>query len=246
MNVAAVLLAFLAAPLLVSAESPPTVRIGTAGDYPPFNYVDEDGALQGFDVDIARALCERLDLRCEWVLYDWQVLIPALLAHEIDAIAASVSITAQRRELLSFSDRYYSNLVRWVAARGSGFDPGDLSGSTVGALRATIAADWLEEHAEGAQVELYSTPGDALDALVRGRIDAFLGDGVGHHAWLQTDNGAGFELVGDGDRLDEGIGIAVRHDDSAWLQPVNDALQVMLADGTYAEINARYFQFSIY
>ena len=246
MKVAAVVLSMLAAPLLIPAESPPTVRIGTDGDYPPFNYVDEHGALQGFDVDIAQALCERLDLRCEWALYDWQELIPALLAHEIDAIAASVSITAQRRELVSFSDRYYSNLVRWVAARGSGFDPGDLSGSTVAAMRATIAADWLEEHAEGAQVELYTTPGDAFDALVRGRIDAFLGDGLGHHAWLQTDDGAGFELVGDGYRLDEGIGIVVHHDDSAWLQPVNDALQAMLADGTYDEISARYFPFSIY
>ncbi len=64
--------------------------------------------------------------------------------------------------------------------------------------------------------------------------------------WLLTDDGAEFELVGDGYRLDEGIGITVRHDDHAWLQPVNDALQAMLADGTYAEINARYSPFSIY
>ena len=246
MIVAAVLLALLAAPLMASAESLTTVRIGTDGDYPPFNYVDGDGELQGFDVDIARVLCDRLNLHCEWAQYDWQELIPALQAHEIDAIAASLSITAERRELVSFSDRYYSNLVRWMAARGSRFDPGDLAGRTVGAMRATIAADWLEEHAEGAQVELYATPGDGFEALVRGRIEAFLGDGLGHHAWLKTDAGMDFEIVGDGYRLDEGIGIAVRHDDSAWLQPVNEALQAIITDGTYAAINARYFPFSIY
>ena len=156
------------------------------------------------------AACRRPVESQPWVLYDWQDLFPALQGHEIDAIAASVSITAQRRELVSFSDRYYSNLVRWVAARGSGFDPGALSGQTVGSMRATIAADWLKEHAEGAQVELYATPGDAFDALVRGRIDAFLGDGLGHHAWLQTEADTGFELVGDGYRLDEGIGIVGR------------------------------------
>ena len=225
---------------------PAALRIGSEGYYPPFNYIDESGVLKGFDIDIALALCQRMEVDCELVAQDWDGIIPALLAGEYDAIVASMSITEERRQVVSFTDKYYSNLVRFVAAKDTAFDPGDLTGRNVGAQRATVAASWLEENAAGARVRLYDTQENVFLDLAAGRLDAVFADGLVLYEWLQTDAGAEFTLVGDGYRLDEGIGIAVRQEDEALRQRLNAALAAILADGTYAEINARYFPFSIY
>ncbi len=241
---AALVLALCAATPALAAEK---LRIATTGGYPPFNYADEAGEMTGFDVDIARALCAELDAECEIVLEEWERLIPELRAGSFDAIAASMSITEERRRLVSFTDRYYSNVVRFVAREGSGFDPADAAGKTIGAARATIASDWLEANLAGtAVVKLYTGQQELHEDLVVGRLDAMFGDGLGSYAWLQGPEGTGFGFVGEGYRLDEGIGIAVRHEDASLLSRLNGALEAILANGTYERINARYFPFSIY
>ena len=241
---AALVLALLAATPTLAAEK---LRIATTGGYPPFTYVEDGGEFAGFDVDIARALCAELGAECEVVLEEWERLIPELRAGSFDAVAASMSITEKRRKLVSFTDRYYSNVVRFVARKGSGFDPADAASKTIGAARATIASDWLEANLAGtATIELYAEQEELNGALVAGRLDAMFGDGLGFYAWLQGPEGAGFEFVGEGYRLDEGIGIAVRHEDASLLSRLNRALEAILANGTYERINARYFPFSIY
>ena len=240
----ALLLALLAATPTLAAEK---LRIATTGDYPPFNHVDDAGEIAGFDVAIARALCTELGVECEIVLEEWERLIPELRAGSFDAIAASMSITGKRRQLVSFTDRYYSNVVRFVAREGSGFDPTDVAGKTIGAARATIASDWLEANLAGrATIKLYAGQRELHGDLVAGRLDAMFGDGLGSYAWLQGPEGAAFEFVGEGYRLDEGIGIAVRHEDTSLLTRLNGALQAILANGAYERINARHFPFSIY
>ncbi len=133
---------------------PNPLRIGSEGAYPPFNVVDQSGQLKGFDIDIALALCERLKVQCKLVAQDWDGIIPALLAGKYDAIVASMSITAERKKVVGFTDKYYSNKVRFVAARDGGFDPEKPAGKTIGAQRATIAASWLEKNAGGARIKL--------------------------------------------------------------------------------------------
>ena len=241
---AALVLALLAATPTLAAER---LRIATTGGYPPFTYVDDAGEVAGFDVDIARALCAELGVECEMVLEEWERLIPELRAGSFDAIAASMSITEKRRELVSFTERYYSNVVRFVARTGSGFDPADAAGTTIGAARATIASDWLEANLAGtATIKLYTGQQELFGDLVAGRLDAMFGDGLGSYAWLQGPESADFAFVGEGYRLDEGIGIAVRHEDASLLQRLNGALEAILANGTYERINARYFPFSIH
>ena len=107
---------------------PDPLRIGSEGAYPPFNVIDPSGQLKGFDIDIALALCERLKVECKLVAQDWDGIIPALLAGKYDAIVASMSITAERKKVVGFTDKYYSNKVRFVAAKDGGFDPGKLAG----------------------------------------------------------------------------------------------------------------------
>ena len=225
---------------------PDPLRIGSEGAYPPFNVIDPSGQLKGFDIDIALALCERLKVECKLVAQDWDGIIPALLAGKYDAIVASMSITAERKKVVGFTDKYYSNKVRFVAAKDGGFDPGKLTGKAIGAQRATIAASWLEKNAGGAKVKLYDTQTNAYLDLAARRLDAIFADGLVLHEWLKTKAGAGFQLVGKAYELDDGIGIAVRKEDDALRQRLNAALAAILADGTYKKINARYFPFSIY
>ena len=87
-----------------------TLRVGTVGDYPPFNYIDDAGELTGFDVDIARALCDEMEVECNFIQEKWAELIISLRAGKFDAIAASMSITERRKRVVSFTDHYYSNV----------------------------------------------------------------------------------------------------------------------------------------
>ena len=245
---AALVLALLtAAPAFGDEAARDTLRVGVDPAYPPFSDIDDADRLVGFDIDIALALCARLEVACAFVRQDWEGLIPALRAGRFDAIVSSMSITGKRRELVAFTERYYSSGVRFVARKDSGFDPEDTSGRIVGAMRATIASDWLEDNrSRFAGIRLYADQGALDRALIEGRVDAVFGDALGFWKWLKSPEGAGFAYAGGTYRLDEGIGIAVRKEDDALRQRLNRAIRAILSDGTYEKINARYFPFSIY
>ncbi len=244
---ALILVLLTAAPAFGDDAAPETLRIGVDPAYPPFSDIDDADRLVGFDIDIALALCARMKAECAFVRQEWEGLIPALLAGRFDAIASSMSITGKRRRLVAFTDRYYSSGVRFVARKGSDFDPEDPAGRTVGAMRATVASDWLEDNrSKFADIRLYADQGALDRALIEGRVDAVFGDALGFWKWLKSPEGAGFAYAGDPYRLDEGIGIAVRKEDETLRRRLNRALRAILADGTHARINAKYFPFGIY
>ncbi|MBC8158624.1 MAG: transporter substrate-binding domain-containing protein, partial [Alphaproteobacteria bacterium] len=150
----------VAAAMLVSgaAVAADKIRMGTEGAYPPFNQIDPSGKLTGFDVDIGNALCEQMKADCTWVTQDWDGIIPGLLAKKYDTIIASMSITDERKEAVDFTERYYSNSLRYVGKKGSGLDINMLKGKSVGAQRATIAGQYLEDNmADKVDIKLYDT-----------------------------------------------------------------------------------------
>ncbi len=230
------------------------VRIGTEGAYPPFNYYDSNKELQGFDVEIAKAICDKMAVKCEFVAQDWDGIIPALLANKYDAIVASMSITEERKKQVDFTDKYYNTPARFIVrkdADNKDVSPEGLKGKTVGAQSATIHANYLEGEYPDSELKLYGTQDEANLDLVAGRLDAVLADSIVLYEWLEkTDDGKCCEFVGepltDPTYFGDGAGIAVRKEDQDLKKMMNDALAAIIEDGTYEKINQKYFPFSIY
>jgi len=230
------------------------VRIGTEGAYPPFNFIDSDGNLQGFDVDIAKALCDAMKLPCEFVVQDWDGIIPGLMAKKYDAIVASMSITEERKKKVDFTNKYYNTPAKFIRKMGSGIEinKDSLKGKSVAVQRATIHENFLRDNYGGVvDIKAYATQDEANMDLVSGRVDLVLADSVALlDGFLNTDNGKGFEFVGPGFTdprwFGDGIGIAVRKDDSDLRDALNKAIAQIRSDGTYQKINAKYFDFDVY
>jgi arginine/ornithine transport system substrate-binding protein len=238
----------------VWAKSWDKVRIGTEGAYPPFNYIDENGKLKGFDIDISKALCEEMGVECEFVQQDWDGLIPGLLAKKFDCIIASMSITEERKEKVDFTKKYYQTPARFVAEEGSDVEISKegLKGKIVGVQRATVSDNFLTDNfGDVVTIKRYATQDEANMDLVSGRVDLVVADSVVLlEGFLNTEAGQGFEFVGPGftdeEWFGEGIGIALRKEDDKLRKMFNKAIKEIRADGTYQEINEKYFDFDVY
>ena len=112
-------LTILLMPAGMAQELPGKLILGTEGAYPPFNYTDANGKVQGFEIDLGNEMCRRLKVECEWVTQDWDGIIPGLLARKYDAIIASLYITDERREKIAFSEKYYKVPARFVVPKDS-------------------------------------------------------------------------------------------------------------------------------
>jgi lysine-arginine-ornithine-binding protein len=229
------------------------VKIATEGAYPPFNSIDSDGKVQGFDVDIGNALCAAADLDCEWVVQDWDGMIPGLLAKKFDVILASMSITEERKQKVAFTNKYYNSGARFVAKKGADFDltPEGLKGKAVGVQRATIHENFLRDTVPDADIRVYATQDEANADMVAGRLDLLLADSVAlDEGFLKTDQGADFAFIGptysDPKWFGEGAGLALRKGDDALRETLNGAIKKIRDDGTYKTIQDKYFTYDIY
>jgi polar amino acid transport system substrate-binding protein len=244
----AVIAAAAIAALSVTAASAQTLKIGSEGAYPPFNTKDTAGNVVGFDIDIAQAICAEMKVTCTVVTQDWDGMIPALVNKKFDFVSASMSITEERQKVVSFTDPYYRNKLQIVAKKGTDLKPTPdvLKTKTIGAQRATIAAEWIEKNiGTGTNVKLYDTQENAWLDLEAGRTDAVLSDVFVAYDWLQSATGKNFEFKGDPVFDDDLIGMAVRKEDKELLAKLNVALKAVIANGTYDTINKKYFPFSI-
>ncbi len=235
------------------AQDKRKVKIGTEGAYPPFNSIAKDGQLVGFDIDIAKALCAAANFECEFVVQDWDGIIPGLIAKKYDAIVASMSITDQRKEVVDFTDKYYATPAKFVAAKGAGFDisPEGLAGMAVGVQRATVSENFVRGEFPEVDVRAYATQDEANADLVSGRLDLVAADAVVLlEGFLNTDAGKDFEFVGpdyfDPKYFGEGIGIAIRKGEDDLRTAFNQGIDKIRADGTYKAINEKYFAFDVY
>lgn len=228
-----------------------TLRIATEGAYPPFNFVDAKGELQGFDVEIAKALCTEMKVECTISAQAWDGIIPGLNAGQYDAIVASMSITPARLEAVNFTKPYYQAGAVLVAPKASDLAPTaeSLAGKSLGVQRASTYAALIDARFPKADVRLYDKVENHNLDLVTGRIDGVVAQRIAMSKWLESDDGAAFEIKGeamlDPEILGLGAGIAVRKDDADLLARLDAALATIKANGVYDEINDRFFPFSM-
>ncbi|MEM7169416.1 MAG: transporter substrate-binding domain-containing protein [Pseudomonadota bacterium] len=238
---------------LPSAKADDVLRVATEGAYPPFNWIDSDGSVKGFDVDMTYALCEKIGRECELVVQDWEGMIPGLLAKKYDIIIASMSITDERKKKVDFTGKYYQTPDRFVARKGSGLEvtAEGLNGKRIGVQRATTQHCYLDKFHSDAEIVLYAVQEDGYSDLASGRIVAYVADGIQiEEALLKSEGGDDFELIGsvldDAGCLGEGAGIALRKGNEELRDQLTQAIQDMRADGTYKSINDKYFSFDVY
>jgi arginine/ornithine transport system substrate-binding protein len=226
------------------------LRVGVEGNYPPFSMIAPDGKLQGFDIDIANAVCAEMKVECTFVQQEFDGIIPALNAKKFDLIVASMTITEARKKSVDFSDPYYDVPSRFVAKQGAFADhsPASLKGKKIVVLRNSPRAAYLAENYKESEVVLAGKETEVYMELAVGRADVAFGSSVvSAEAFLKKPEGKGFAQVGPAIRIGggSGVGIAVRKDDTALVGKINAALKAIKANGTYKKLADKYFDFDI-
>lgn len=227
-----------------------TLRIAVEKDYPPFAFIDESGELRGFDVDVARALCEKMQRDCRISTYPFSDILPALVEGDIDLAVAGMAETEKRREQALFSNAYYRGRSIFVELTGRNLDasPGGARGLTICVQAGSIQEQYLGQHYKEQAVILPLPDFDSvLSCLRQGRADLCLVDGLPAYALLRSSQGSDLELAGEPVAMEGEDGcIAVARPKPELLEAVNAALAQILADGTHERINFRYFSLRIY
>ncbi|WP_112321476.1 transporter substrate-binding domain-containing protein [Oceanibium sediminis] len=234
---------------LGSAVAAQDLKICVEGAYPPFSYTTDSGAVEGFDVDIANALCNEMGVSCELVKTDWDGIIPALLERKCDAIIASMSITEDRKKVIDFTNKYYNTPARFVGREGMTEE--ELSGKTVGVQRGTIHQQFMEAEFPDVSLNLYGSQDEAVLDLLAGRVDALMADSIALlDGFLNTEDGKGYAFFGEPYATPKyhgvGAGIGVRQGEEELRNALSHAIGKIRGTGEYQEINAKYFDFDIY
>lgn len=256
---------------LSAASAQERVTIATEGAYAPWNFSNPDGSLDGFEIELARDLCERMGVECEIVAQDWNGIIPGLTAGRYDAIMAGMSITEEREQVISFAGPYTLSPNGFLVARGSDLEgmagTGErfnldsnadgamaaleeikplLEGKTIGVQGSTTHANFAREYlTDVAEIREYGTTEQHDLDLQAGRIDAVLADAPTLQATLQkpefTDE---FVIVGPGmvgGILGRGVGVGLRQADDELRARFDEAIASATADGTIRELSEKWF-----
>lgn len=218
------------------------VRIASEGAYAPWNYMDDSGKLAGYEIDLGNDLCKRAGLECEWIVNEWDTMIPNLIAGNYDAIMAGMSITDERLESIDFSVAYFPpDPSKFAAAKGAELDFSALKGKKIGVQGGTIQAAYAEEHyQDGNDILSYETGDQSVADLAAGNVDAVLADGSFLEPVVKGSSGA-IEFVGDDIMIGNGVGIGLRKGDELKAK-LETAMAEAKADGTVDKLIMEYFE----
>jgi polar amino acid transport system substrate-binding protein len=230
------------------------LRFVTDSDYPPFHYFDEEGVLTGFNVDLARAICEALAVECEISPVDWEDLFKRLDDGEADAAIASIRIDANSLTKADFSSRYYATPGRFIARKENELKdirPETVEGLKVGVTKGTGHEAFLKQYFPAAEAVVFETSDEAQTALKANEIDFVFGDGVGLTFWLNSVTSDGCCEFRGGSYFDakffgEGVGIAVKKGNRQLVEILNYAIEQVHASGRYEGLFLRYFPMSFF
>ena len=239
----------VAFPLLASAQDAPdmggqVVTVGSDTTYPPFETVNDQGEIVGFDVDVVNAICERVNCVAEFQTTAWDGIFPALAAGEFDMVASGVTITEDRAQVVDFTEPYYEvNQAVAVRTEDQDLTLEDFTAQdgtlTLGAQTGTTNADTAQELVGRERVRLYDDFNAAVQGLLNGDVDGVAIDDVTAEAFVQQYAGelaVGIRGVESGDTL----GFAVPQG-SALVDALNAGLEMIQQDGTLAELQTKWF-----
>jgi polar amino acid transport system substrate-binding protein len=228
------------------------IRFITEIDYPPFNYSGPDGNPAGFNVDLARMICEELKIACTVQMRRFDTLLPSLAANRGDAVMASIAVTPEARKLADFSDPYYRTPARFVARRDDAISdvrPEKLEGKKVAVVGGSAHEAYLKTLFTETDVRAYATPELARDALRKGEVDLLFGDGISLAFWLNGTDSQNCCAFRGGPFVEsryfgEGVGIAVRRGNDPLRLGFNWALFRLWEKGRFSDLWLRYFPIS--
>ena len=254
----------------IAAGGGARIKLATEGAYPPWNYVDDSGNLVGFELDLAKELCRRMNVDCEIVTNKWRGIIKGLYAGKYDAIMAAMSITADRKRLVSFSRNYAGTPNVFVVRKDhplanfsldlkrlSLTDIGpaeqaaldaiikEFSGKIVGAQIATTHAKFADQYlGDHADIRIYDFQHTIDLELYQGRLDAVIGDYAYWLPLINSEQGRHYMIIGPhmtGGPFGGGVGVAVRKNDKDLAARFSEAINETIRDGKLKELAIKWF-----
>jgi polar amino acid transport system substrate-binding protein len=235
------------------ASIPDKIQFLATDGYPPFVFRDPQGRLTGFNVDLARALCQELGSSCALRIKDFEVLLPALDEEEGDAIISGLSRSLPSTRRLNFTDDYLKLPARFIAStqEATEFDEQSLGGRSIAVEAGSRYEAFANRFWPEAEVMSLESASDARNAVKSGEADLHFGDGLSLSFWLPSDAaGTCCQFVGgpwlETGYFDQGMAIATRKDDPERAAALNYALRQLHQKGVYQELYLRYFPISFY
>lgn len=244
----------LAAPEADRTQRRAGLRFLTTNDFPPFNYLDEDGVLTGFNVDLARAICLEIGVPCQVTARAWEELLPALARGQADGVIAGHMVTARALATVDFTDRYFFTPGRFVGRRNSlqlEVTPSGLASTRIGVAKGTTHEAYAQAFFRDSAIQSFESQELARDALVSGKVDLVFDDGISLVLWINGEASKGCcELIG-GPYLEpkyfgDGIAIAIAKSDIQLRGEINGVLRKLRASGRFEELVLRYFPYRVF
>ena len=237
--------------VMAQAKEWKEIRIGTEGAYPPFNNLNAKKELEGFEIDYANMLCEKMKVKCTWVVQDWDGIIPALLANKYDIIIAGMNATDERKKRVDFTSVYTKTPIWAISAKAAGTDisPAALKGKAVGTQGSTIHANFLEKYYKDSNIRLYPTQEEANLDLINGRLDYIIADSLALQDFLDNKGKDCCKKAGEVTRdpaiHGPGVGGAIRKGDTELKALWDKAIAESMSDGSFKKIQDKWFKIAI-
>lgn len=230
------------------------IRFLTEGEFPPFNYYDDEGVLSGFNVDLARAICLEASAACDIKVRPWEELLIGLRRGDADAVIAAHRVTAGGLAEVDFSDRYFYTPGRFAARKEDAVQnvsPDELDGVTIGVAKGTAHEAFVKAFYRDSRIVLFENPELAREALQQGKVELVFDDAISLAFWLNGSlsrqccefRGEAFlepKYFGDG------LAVALPRNDPQIKTLINNALKRVRQSGRFQELVERYFPVRIY